>query len=203
MQHQFEDSLQSAESLVETVGSIVNQQIRTQFVAHGGDQSVSRDAATVAIQQDHNLSELLETLMTTSVSVVEIAVTGQNDLILASSQLGRHAQSMPQLPGFSDFVSGSLWGKLFKLLSDHQGSNYEVARPLSFEADDQPTFTIHVVINSILLRDRIQPQLEGLILVLAFVGLLSTVLAVVVANITLRALNLGPDLGTKPRSPTQ
>ena len=61
------------------------------------------------------------------------------------------------------------------------------ARSLSKGSRSLP-FTLHVIMNSVLLRDQVQPQLERLAAVLAVSLLLSILLAVVASNVAFRPL---------------
>ena len=192
---EFQDSLDRANNVVDRVdlsnrikGQIerrVLQQQTLQVSEVNLDDLVGM--ATDIIEADKDLTTMLEQVMATSDSIIEIVVTGEDNRILASSQLDRQGQRVPQLPSFSDdFAQKSLWAKLNEVFS--QSKNYEVTGPLAFEGQQEPAFTVRVIVNSVLLRGQVQPQLENLAVVLAISLVLSVFLAIVASNLAFRPL---------------
>jgi hypothetical protein len=193
----FEDSVERAIAVLDSVESNLTKQIKDQTESRLRELQATPPAsqvnlqdlvgfATEIIEHDTTVVTMLEQTMATSQSIVEIVVTGENNRILASSQLDRQGQRIEQRPSFSDFASKGLWAKLNEVLSQNQ--NYEVARPLAFEGQEEPAFTVRVIMNTVLLRRQVQPQLENLAVVLALSLLLSIFLAVVASNVAFRPL---------------
>jgi signal transduction histidine kinase len=196
-QARFEDSVERASTVLDRVEGNLTKQIREQTEIRLTKQQAAPapselnlqdlvGLATQIIENDTTVTTMLEQTMATSQSIVEIAVTGESDRILASSQLERQGQKIEQRPSFSDFASKHLWTKLNEVLFQNQ--NYEVARPLAFEGQEEPAFTVRVIMNTVLLREQLQPQLENLAVALAVSLLLSILLAVVASNVAFRPL---------------
>ncbi len=193
---EFEDSLERAENVLDRVEGNLRNQLPGMIESRVREKQTPPPAegnlddlvglATEVIEQDPTLSAMLVEVMATSESIVEIVVTDQDNRILASSQMNRQGQVLPQLSSFEDFANKSLWAKLNEVLS--QSQEYEVARPLAFEGQQEAAFTVRVTMNSVLLRDQVQPQLENLALVMALSLLLSTLLAMVATNLAFRPL---------------
>jgi signal transduction histidine kinase len=194
----FTDSIERADTVLDRVEGNLTKQIKDQIEIRLAREQQATPAAsepnlqdlvglaTEIIERDSTVVTMLEQTMATSQSIVEIVVTGENDRILASSQLDRQGQKIQQLPSFGDFESQRLWTKLNVVLSQNQ--NYEIARPIAFEGQEEPAFTVRVIMNTVLLRDQVQPQLERLAVVLAVSLLLSILLAVVASNVAFRPL---------------
>ncbi len=192
----FDDTVERADTVLDRVQGNLTKQIKDQTEIRLQQQPTPPAAemnlqdlvglATEIIEHDATLSTMLEQVMATSQAIVEIVVTGENNRILASSQLDRQGQKIQQLASLSNFASKSLWVKLNEVL--FQSQEYEVARPIAFEGQQEPAFTLHVIMNSVLLRDQVQPQLERLGAVLAVSLLLSILLAVVASNVAFRPL---------------
>jgi len=192
----FEDTVERATAVLDRVEGNLTNQIKDQIENRLRQTQVSPQAPEVNLQdlvgfateiiEGAAISTMLEQVMATSQSIVEIVVTGENNRILASSQLDRQGQRIQQLPSVSDFAGKSLWAKLNEVL--YQNQEYEVARPLAFEGQQEPAFTVRVIMNTVLLRDQVQPQLEDLALVLVVSLLLSILLAVVASNVAFRPL---------------
>jgi signal transduction histidine kinase len=192
IQARFEDSVERAADVLDRVEGNLRDQISLrveQRAAPAGSPMNLDDLvafATELIENDATLSTMLEQVMATSQSIVEIVVTGENNRILASSQLDRQGQRIQQLPSVEDFARKSLWAKLNEVLT--QSQEYEVVRPLGFPGQQEPAFTTRVIMNTVLLRKQIQPQLEDLAVVLVLSLFLSALLAVVASNIAFRPL---------------
>jgi hypothetical protein len=194
----FTDSIERADTVLDRVEGNLTKQIQDQIgIRLAREQQTTPAAsepnlqdlvglATEIIERDSTVVTMLEQTMATSQSIVEIVVTGENNRILASSQLDRQGQRIQQLPSFGDFERQRLWTKLNVVLSQNQ--NYEIARPMAFEGQEEPAFTVRVIMNTVLLRDQVQPQLERLAVVLAVSLLLSILLAVVASNVAFRPL---------------
>jgi signal transduction histidine kinase len=188
----FEDSVERASAVLDRVQGSLSDQISLrleQRTTPAGSQVNLQDLvgfATAIIENDDTLSTMLEQVMATSQSIVEIVVTGENNRILASSQLDRQGQRIQQLPSVDDFARKSLLAKLNEVLT--QAQEYEVDRPLGFQGQQEPAFTVRVIMSTVLLRKQIQPQLENLAVVLVLSLFLSALLAVVASNVAFRPL---------------
>jgi hypothetical protein len=193
---EFEESLDRAANVLDRVEGPLTNQLKEQIAIRLQKQPTPPPAegnldllvglATDIIEQDLTVSAMLEDVMARSESILEIVVTGENNTILASSQMDRQGQRLPQLASLSDFAEKTLWTKLNEVLSQNQ--EYEVVRPLAFEGQQEPAFTVRVIMNSVLLREQVQPELEDLGVVSALALLLSTLLAMVASNLAFRPL---------------
>ncbi len=114
-------------------------------------------------------------------------MTDANGRILADSIPSRVGHRVYPLPEFKEWVKKSPWGRLIEIFS--QMRDYEVTLPLGVGADDQqPVFTIKVVLSSVFLRGTVYPQIRSIALIFLGALLLSMLLAVVVSNLALRPL---------------
>jgi hypothetical protein len=193
---EFEDSLERAGNALDRVEVPLTNQLKQQIAIRLQRQpgpppaEVNLDdlvgLATEIIEQEAAVSAMLEDVMGRSESILEIVVTGENNRILASSQMNRQGQRLPQMASFEDLARKTLWAKLNEVLSQNQ--EYEMVRPLAFQGQQEAAFTVRVIMNSVLLREQVQPELEDLGIVLALSLLLSTFLAMVASNLAFRPL---------------
>jgi hypothetical protein len=138
------------------------------------------------IQQDAELSLMLEKTMAAANGIVEIQVAGENGQILASSNPARIGGPTLPLPSFTAWQRESLPRKLNEILSKRQ--DYEISDPIGVRGQEWPIFTVRVLISSVLLRDAVLPQLRNLVIVSLVSLLVSVLLAVVFSNVALRPL---------------
>ena len=118
----FDDTVERADTVLDRVEGNLTKQIKDQIETKLQQQTTPAASevnlqdlaglATEIIERDPTLSTMLEQVMATSQAIVEIVVTGENNRILASSQLDRQGQKIQQLASLSNFASKSLWVKL-------------------------------------------------------------------------------------------
>ena len=138
------------------------------------------------VEQDPGLAVLLQKLTGSTPVIVEILVTGENDRILSASFPSLRGQRVQERPSFDEFDDKPVWEKLQEVLAGSK--DYEVRKPLGARGEEEPVFTVRVVLNSVLLRSQILPSLRNLALVSSLALLLSVVLAIVASNIAFRPL---------------
>ena len=138
------------------------------------------------VEQDPGLAGLLQKLTGSSPVIVEILVTGENDRILSASFPSLRGQIVQARPSFDEFNNKWVWEKLQEVLAGNR--DYEVRKPLGAPGEQEPVFTVRVVLNSVLLRGQILPSLRNLAVVSSLALLLSLALAIVASNIALRPL---------------
>ena len=138
------------------------------------------------IEQDSGLAVLLQKLTGSTPVIVEILVTGENDRILSASFPSLRGQKVQARPSFDEFDNKPVWEKLQEVLAGSR--DYEVRKPLAARGEQEPVFTVRVVLNSVLLRGQILPSLRNLAVVSSLALLLSLVLAIVASNVALRPL---------------
>ena len=127
------------------------------------------------VEQDSGLAVLLQKLTGSTPVIVEILVTGENDRILSASFPSLRGQRVQERPSFDEFDDKPVWEKLQEVLAGSK--DYEVRKPLGARGEEEPVFTVRVVLNSVLLRSQILPSLRNLALVSSLALLLSVVLA--------------------------
>ena len=138
------------------------------------------------VEQDPGLEGLLQKLTGSTPVIVEILVTGENDRILSASFPSLRGQKVQARPSFDEFNNKWVWEKLQEVLAGNR--DYEVRKPLGAPGEQEPVFTVRVVLNSVLLRGQILPSLRSLAVVSSLALLLSLALAIVASNIAFRPL---------------
>ena len=171
------------------VDSFILQIVDEQTANHQPPPETSEDVKKVwseIVEQDAGLAVLLQKLTGSIPVVVEILVTGENDRILSASFPSLRGQKVQVRPSFDEFNNKPVWEKLQEVLAGSR--DYEVRKPLGAHGEQEPVFTVRVVLNSVLLRGQILPSLRNLAVVSSLALLLSLALAIVASNIALRSL---------------
>jgi signal transduction histidine kinase len=112
---------------------------------------------TQALEQDHDLAEMMATALAQTRSIVEIAVSNESGRIIASTNPNRvGAQIVPRLT----LKSLQDLGPIDRFLAITGGRiDYESRVGLGLPGQTRPMFTIQVLTSSLLLREAIVPEM--------------------------------------------
>lgn len=138
------------------------------------------------IAHDESISTFMQNTLAIAPAVTEVLIYDENGRILACTNPERVGKQVGQQPNFGDWVKRSQWGKLAEIFS--QRRDYQVTQSLGVSTGP-PIFTVKILLNSVLLRSLIFPQLRDALLIFLAALLLSMLLAVVVSNLALRPLH--------------
>ena len=141
---------------------------------------------TEIVELDAGLAVLLQKLTGNSPAMVEVLVSGAGDRVLSASIPSRKGQKVRSRPSLEEFNRLPWWRKLEDVLTASR--DYEVAKPLGVSGEEEPVFTVRVVLSSVLMRAEILPSLRTLALVSAISLVLSVLLAMLAAKIAFRPL---------------
>jgi signal transduction histidine kinase/HAMP domain-containing protein len=120
-------------------------------------------------------------------SLIEVSVASSSGRILADSLPYRVGQQTARLADFEEWARKSPWEKLGEVFSERR--DYQVTLPIALQGQTTPIFYINVVLNSILLREIVLPQVRSIALIFLSALLLSMLLAVIVSNLVLRPID--------------
>jgi signal transduction histidine kinase len=135
---------------------IVRLAERTPSVAAGVSQP--EDRWTAMLREDRNLASLLEATMAQAHSIIEISIAGRDGTVVASSNPLRSGQKLAQAPELSTLAAPSSFRRLNLLLRGAR--QYELRIPLGLAQQEQPVFTIQVLVSSVLLRSDLIPAMR-------------------------------------------
>jgi len=184
VESRFEDALELATIGGMQVESFILQIVDEQTANYQPPPETMADVKKVwseIVEQDPGLASLLQKLTGSTPVIVEILVTGENDRILSASFPSLRGQKVQVRPSFDEFSNKWVWEKLQEVLTGSR--DYEVQKPLGAPGEQEPVFTVRVVLNSVLLRSQILPSLQNLAVVSSLALLLSVVLAIVASNV--------------------
>jgi signal transduction histidine kinase len=163
---------------------LAGQQVNAFVIDHINQHSVeyeppkgldeTKEMWSKIVQNDPDITNMLERTMALSPALVEINVAGANGGILASSNPLRIASQMKAYGSFSNWRSLSFNQRLADLLIHRP--DYQVTVPLGIAGQSDPVFTIQVVTSSVLLRSAVLPELETVGLISAGALILSLLL---------------------------
>jgi PAS domain S-box-containing protein len=139
------------------------------------------------LEGDGQLTVFLQSIADNSRSIVEIAVSDSSGRIVADSSAYRVGQQSLRLPDFEKWAKKSPWEKLGEVFSERR--EYEVTVPVGIKGQVTPVFSIKVVLDSVLLKEIVLPQVRSIALIFLGALLLSMLLAVIVSNLVLRPLD--------------
>jgi hypothetical protein len=164
------------------------QRLRDQGAAYPPPESLSETKAmwTSIVENDGDLARNLRDTLAGSRTVLEIQVVGENARVLASTNSANIDRQTQRLPALEDWQKLSLWRQLISAFRER--SNYEVAIQLGVPGQAAPVFRVKVIISSVLLRNTLRPEVEGLGIAFVISFLASVVLAIVASNIAFRPL---------------
>lgn len=189
-QGSFQDALERSQSVATQVRTLLVDRLNLEAVRASPPPSTleeSKQIWTVFLENDPSIPGLLEKLLATPNVAVEIQVYDEVGRILVSSIATQARLTYRSLPDFGEWQIRPLWGRLFEVVTEDE--QYATTVPLGVEQQDRPLFTIRVITSSVLMRNTLRPQINSL----ATISLLSLVaailLAVLVSNAVLRALD--------------
>jgi hypothetical protein len=185
----FEDVLQRAQNTGHEVANFVSQRLR-ELVFKLPAARRSENPATLytgLLADDDQLAIFLQEIGANSRAIVEISVSDGSGRILADSLPYRLGQRTARLPDFEAWAAKSPWEKLAEVFSERR--DYQVRIPIGEQGAAKPVFAITVVLDSVLLRKSVLPQVQSIALIFLGALLLSLLLAVVVSNLVLRPLD--------------
>ncbi|HPQ15666.1 MAG TPA: hypothetical protein PLP04_10570, partial [Bryobacteraceae bacterium] len=185
----FDDILRRAQVDAQQVKNFMDQRLREKMaqMPPPADIEETKRLWTELISTDAEFAQFLENWTANTQVIIEILVADANGRILADSIPSRVGHRVYPLPDFTEWVKKSLWARLIEIFS--QMRDYEVTLPLGVAADNnQPVFTIKVVLSSVFLRGAVYPYIRSIALIFLGALLLSMLLAVVVSNLALRPL---------------
>jgi len=188
-QARFDDFVQRANGVAQQVKTFLILRVRDQAARREPPPATleeSKKIWTEIVERDDDLAAMLENTMATSRVIVEILIAGEDGQVLAASNRSRIGGRLYPLPDLAEWEQKNPWEKLIEVFSRRQ--DYEVIIPLGVPEQARPVFTINVVVSSILLRNALVPQVRNVTLIFVASLLLSTILAVVVSNLTFRPL---------------
>jgi len=183
MQLQF--ALRQAELVAEQVQSATLESVRQQteaqkFVSSG--LAESREFWRRVVEEDAQLSEVLETALGSFDTIAEIAVTDEKGQMLLDT-MGRQ-QWVNRAP-LTDLAGRGFVAGLRAVYTPQR--DYEVSRALGYEG--QVVLVAHVVVSSALLRKQLDPQIRRLGAGAGLCMLVSLALAVAFSRIVFRPLD--------------
>ena len=140
--HQFDSTLERADYYMGAAINVVKNTVNRNPAIQIHD----------ALQNDPDLSNQLLAAMTSSKSLLEIAVCDPQDMILVDIP-GRAGAKFPAYPDFRPLVKGSLIQKMRALLGDSQ-AKYQLSQGLG-ALNQPPAIYVRVVIYPQLIRTEI------------------------------------------------
>jgi PAS domain S-box-containing protein len=177
----FQETYEIARVTAEQVKSHVVQRVSDRaFVEPGTSVVQAHEAWRNAVKEDPQLVSYLVSSIAGSRSVVEILITGERDLVLATSNTARLENTFAGLPDLEDWIRRPVWDKLRQVLAPAR--DLELRVPLGAGGSPDPVFTIRVVVSTALIRDAVIPQVRNL----AIGGFLSLLLAAALAGVLSR-----------------
>ena len=186
-QAKFEDVLELARVSGEQVKASLLERVREGSAQQAfASLEETKQRWRQLVRQDAELAAFLVATIASSGSVVEILITDENAVVVSASNPLRLDQPAPAVPGLLAWRSQGAFQKLFQVLSSAR--DWELRVPLGVGQTNQPVFTIHVVVSSVLLRNAVVPQLKSLALVSLIGLMLSAVLAGLISNRAARPL---------------
>jgi len=177
-----EDALEGSEHAAQEVNSYLIDHINQ----HSGDEEYQTSGGPKAlwytmVSSDRDIASMLQKTMTGVPSIVEINVAGEDRHILASSSDRRVGATLTQLRDFSQWSKRSALSRLLDLMRG--GGDYESEDAAGIKGQSERILTIQVVTSTVLLRDPLLSQVEGLAAVSG--GSLLAVLIITLAATTL------------------
>ena len=138
------------------------------------------------VRNDAALTNFLIGTIASSSSVVEILVADEQGIAVAGSNQARiDKRVMP----IADLGAWSRRGAIKKLWELRAGSrDFELKVPLGVAGEDQPVFTIHVMLSTVLLRNAVMPQVRNLAAISLLCIIISAVVAGLLSNLAARPL---------------
>jgi len=112
------------------------------------------------VSDDEQFHRLLLQMMASSRSLRDINVTGENGIILASSDPAAVRTPIKRLQNFGTWGQTRWYRRTLDLVT--RRPDWEITVGLGVGDQDKPIFTIQVVTSSVFLRDALRPQIVSL-----------------------------------------
>jgi signal transduction histidine kinase len=186
----FDEALERSNSVAIQVRSFLTDRLgREQQTADPPPATIddSVEIWTRFLEDDPSISGLLGKLMASSSLAVEIQVCDHLGKILASSSPSSARVTFKSVPDFAEWNVHTLWDRLYEVIT--QQNEYSTTIPIGIEGEDRARFTIRVLVSSIILRNKLMPQIHNLMATSVLSLLAAILLAVLFSNMVLRALN--------------
>jgi signal transduction histidine kinase len=184
----FEDVPERARITALQVESFLIQRLGEQMAQKPppGNLEETKALWSEIVEEDEELSHLLEETMASTHTILEIVIAGETGGILAASNPSSVGKKVRKLPDLTEWGEKSPWEQLTEVLTE--GSDYAVTIPLGVPEQEAPVFEIKVIVSSVLLRSTVMPQIRNLAWLLSGSLLAAIVLAVLASNIAFRPL---------------
>lgn len=137
-----------------------------------------------AFDNSSTLNSLIESDLGYNLSIVEISITDNDGVVIASSDSSLRGQKVPSRPPINSLANAIFFKQLQQLLGPPQ--NYEESQP--FVLNSKPFGEVRIGLSSAFLRNEIQPGLISAAYWALGAVLLSTMLALVASNFSLAPL---------------
>lgn len=168
-----------------TAGALIQKEIADRVSEKTADERFAQTVKTWSriVTEDKELAEMLVEQSTASGVIVEINVIDEYGRVIVSSNPARQGQDAPHREDLKSLLDSGFLGRLGAITTS--STDYETR--VSLGIPDQPKiFDIQLLVSSVLLRDKIRPELRQ-IAVASLVALLAAVfLAIASANFALR-----------------
>jgi signal transduction histidine kinase len=188
---QFEDAIESSQSIAFQVRSLLLDALNQKTLAATPPPQTLAEMIelwTSLLEQDPAWNAILEKLLASSRSAVEIQICDQAGRILASSSPARPRMTYRSMEDFAGWRQRRLWDRLYEVLVHSR--EYVTVVPLGVAGFDQPLFTIRVIASSVLLRAGILPQIRSLAVMSLFTVVGAILVAIVFSNLVVRSLDV-------------
>lgn len=187
---EFRDVLEHAQSAARQIQALVAARVTERTAARehapANLDEMKRIWAGI-IEDDPALSSLLRQTTANTRAAAAILIYDESRRVLNSSDPGLTGKQAPSPPVFSQWDRKSLPARMNEIYSRRR--DYEVTVGLGIPGNTQPLFTVQVLINSVLLRGVVGPQLSALGVVSLIALGLSVVAAALASNVILRPLH--------------
>jgi hypothetical protein len=155
--------LTGSEAIAELAGQQVKHTLlmRLEAVSEGSAaqtlQELKANWAT-AIETDRNIAGALEASVARATSIVEICITNESELVLASSNRARWGRKAVQAPPLEAVEELNTLERLEWIFAP--SSDYQLIIPIGLSNDPQPLFYVQVLVSNVLLRAEIGPGIR-------------------------------------------
>lgn len=180
-------SLGIAEIAGQQVKNLLLLRLQERTPPKGPGGAERKQAWVNIVKNDDDLAQLLETTMAQSRSMMEISITEENGIIIASSNLMRTGMQMVRRPSLRALISASPAQRIIGVLT--RGQDFEVTIPLGIEGEARPLFTIHSLVSAALLREDLVPAMRRVALWGLAAMLASIVLAYASSRLVVRSIS--------------
>lgn len=140
-----------------------------------------------SLESNPGLNSLLESTINNSPTIVYLAVTDNQERVLAHSMESLIGSRLPAVSHFTELSSASPWNQLRTFYGPARARNYEVTLQM-FDSSRRPVGTIRVVMNMALIQQELRQYLRKNLLAAAIALLIATTLAALLSQLLLLPL---------------